>query len=208
MGGGAGFVLLELIARGVTQNMVPMNLDYSAMQLDAMEKRGIFCINCLISDFSRSDLATLDKRISFIMRSVLHYFGKDELIPVLSHIRNQAKTGEVFIHQNACFESAIEAQSINVLYREMDTPKWYPSINELRESMAITSWQAIDICSAPPLKLSSVELGQRYGLNSQTLAKVCSRVMEEFGEINNVFQRGPDGFIAYLHYRICVAKAA
>jgi hypothetical protein len=99
------------------------------------------------------------------MRSVLHYFGKDGLIPVLSHIRNQAKTGEVFIHQTACFESAIEAQCINVLYREMDTPKWYPSINELRESMAITSWQVIDICSAPPLKLWSVELRQRYELD-------------------------------------------
>jgi hypothetical protein len=208
LGGGTGFILLELIERGVTQNMVPVNLDYSAMQLGAMEKKGISCINCLISDFSRSDLATLDKRISFIMRSVLHYFGKDGLIPVLSHIRNQARKGEIFIHQTACFESSIEAQCINVLYREMGTPKWYPTINELHESMATTSWQVIDICPAPPLKLSSVELGVRYGLDSQTLAKVCSRVTEEFGEINNVFQREPDGFVAYLHYRICVAKAS
>ena len=208
LGGGTGFVLLKLIAQGVTRNMVTVNLDYSSIQLSAMEKCGITCINGLISDFSRNDLAALDKRLFFIMRSVLHYFGKEGLITVLRHIRNQARTGEMFIHQTACFESEIEARCINVLYREMYTPKWYPTINELRDRMINTNWQVIDICPAPPLKLSSVELGQRYGLNSQTLAKICGMLMEEFGEIDNVFHLVPDGFVAYLHYRICVAKAA
>ncbi|HUN54330.1 MAG TPA: hypothetical protein VMU29_04160 [Smithella sp.] len=208
LGGGTGFILLELIAQSVTQNMVPVNLDYSATQLDAMEQSGISCINGLISDFSRNDLATFGKRISFIMRSVLHYFGKDGLIPVLSHIRDQARTGELFIHQTACFENAPEAQCLNVLYQEMDTPKWYPTINELRDGMANTNWQVIEICPAPPLKLSSVELGRRYGLKSQSLERICGRIMEEFGEINHVFQQVPGGFVAYLHYRIYVAKAA
>jgi hypothetical protein len=63
--------------------MIPVNLDCSATQLDAMEKSGITCINSMISDFSRNDLTALDKRFFFIMRSVLHYFGEDGLTPVL-----------------------------------------------------------------------------------------------------------------------------
>jgi hypothetical protein len=207
LGGGTGFILRELIAKGITANMIPVNLDCSATQLEANEKSGISCINGFISDFSRDNIA-MDKRIFFIMRSVLHYFGKDGLIPVLRHIRNQTRTGEMFIHQTACFENEAQAQCINFLYEVMDTPKRYPTINELRDSMAITNWQLLDICPAAPLKLSSVELGQRYGLDSQTLANICDKIIMEFGEIDNVFQRVPGGFVAYLHYRICVAQAA
>jgi hypothetical protein len=208
LGGGTGFILRELIAKGAAANIIPVNLDCSATQLDAMEKKDISCINGFISDFSRDDLITTGKRIFFIMRSVLHYFGREGLIPVLSHIRNQAREGEIFIHQTACFESAEDARCINILYREMGTPKWYPTTSELRESMANTNWQVMDICPAPALKLSSVELGQRYGLDLQTRAKICDSMMDEFGERENVFQRVPEGFVAYLHYQICIARAA
>jgi hypothetical protein len=208
LGGGTGFILHELIAKGATANMISINLDCSISQLDAMEKRSVLCINSLISDFSRNDLIVFSKRIFFIMRSVLHYFGREGLVPVLRHIRNQARKGEMFIHQTACFESPVEARCMNILYEEMGTPKWYPSISELCESMAKANWQMIDICAAPPLKLSSVELGQRYGLDGQVMAKICGRVIEEFGEIENVFQRVPEGFVAYLHYRICAVRAA
>jgi len=141
------------------------------------------------------------------MRSVLHYFGKDGLISILRHIRNQARENEIFIHQTACFENAEEARCINFLYREMRTQKWYPTISELHDSMAINDWQMIDTCPAPPLKLTSEALGQRYGLDLQSLEKICGRVKGQFGEMENVFQLTPDGFVAYLHYRICVYKA-
>jgi hypothetical protein len=207
LGGGTGFILRELIARGAIAKMIPVNLDCSATQLDAMGKSGITCINGLISGFSRNDLAAVDKQIFFIMRSVLHYFGQEGLNPVLHHIRSQARTGEMFIHQTACFESAAEAKCINLLYREMGTPKWYPTLSELHDGMVITKWQATDIIPAPSLKLSSVELGQRYGLDLQTMAKIGSRMMEKCGEIENVFHQEQEGFVAYLHYRICVSKA-
>jgi hypothetical protein len=208
LGGGTGFILRELIAKDAIAKMIPVNLDCSATQLDAMEKNGITCINSMISDFSRNDLTALDKQIFFIMRSVLHYFGQDGLTPVLRHIRGQARKGEMFIHQTACFENAGDARCINTLYREMGTPKWYPTSSELRDNMATTKWQVIDMYPAPLLKLSSVELGLRYGLDSQTLTKICNKVMEEFGEIENVFQPELNGFTAYLHYRICIARAA
>jgi hypothetical protein len=65
----------------------------------------------------------------------------------------------------------------------------------------------IDTCPAPPLKLTSEALGQRYWLDLQSLEKNRGRVRGQFGEIDNVFQLTPDGFVDYLHYRICVSKA-
>lgn len=207
LGGGTGFILLELAARGVTANMTPVNLDCSAIQLETMEQNGISRINGLISDFRRNDIAALDKRVFFIMRSVLHYFGRDGLMDTLRHIRHQARRGEMFIHQTACFENEDESRCINFLYQEMGTPKWYPTIDRLRNSMVDSNWRVIDIFPAAPLKLSSAELGQRYGLDSQTLRDIRNRVTKEFGEKKSVFQPGQNGFTAYLHYRICVSEA-
>jgi hypothetical protein len=86
LGGGTGFILNELISRGATKNINLINMDCSSTQLEVMEKKGISCINGFISDFTRNDLPASDKRLFFIMRSVLHYFGKDGLIPILRHI--------------------------------------------------------------------------------------------------------------------------
>jgi len=207
LGGGTGFVLLELIARRITEKIKPVNLDCSATQLEAMEKSGISCINGLISDFSRKDLASTDKKIFFIMRSVLHYFGRDGLAPALHHIRRQARPGEIFIHQSACFENEAAARCINFLYQEMGTPKWYPTAGQLRDSMSDAQWKIIDVYPAPPLKLSSDELGLRYGFDRKAIAAIGNRVMKKFGETEHVFQQTREGFIAHLHYRICVAEA-
>lgn len=208
LGGGTGFILSELITKGLTANMIPINLDCSATQLEAIEKQGITRLQSLITGFSRNDLTAGEKRICFIMRSVLHYFGRDGLLPVLRHIRNQSVTGEILIHQTACFEEAKDAQCLNALYEEMATPKWYPTISELCDNMATANWRIIEISPAPPLKLTSAELGQRYGLDLPDLKNICSRLVDEFGEIKDIFQRTPDGFTAYLHYRIFVARAA
>ncbi|MGB5216753.1 MAG: class I SAM-dependent methyltransferase [Smithella sp.] len=208
LGGGTGFILRELIAKGVTANIFPVNLDCSETQLDAMGKRGIPCINCMISDFSRNDLVfNEEQRVFFIMRSVLHYFGQKDLIDILQHIRNQAQKGEMFIHQSACFENEVEARCLNALYQEMGSPKWYPVIKETRDKMMAANWQVIEECPAPPLQLLSAELGQRYGVTSQVLSEICDRIINEFGEIENIFQCTSDGFVACLNYRIFVARA-
>lgn len=207
LGGGTGFILHQLAAQCEAANILPVNLDYSAVQLHAAKAGNLSCVNRLISDFRRNDLASADQRLFFIMRSVLHYFGKDGLNPVLAHIRKQARAGEIFIHQSACFADIFEAQCINALYRKMGTPKWYPTIGELRESMTLTRWHVLDIIPAPALTLSSDDLGKRYGFDPQALAKICNHIMRDFGETENIFQRTEKGFVAYLHYRIFVAKA-
>lgn len=207
LGGGTGFILKELIAKGATTNILPVNLDCSSTQLDTIGKSGISCIRGLISDFRRSDLVPTGGKVFFMMRSVLHYFGREGQTAILQHIRHQARKGEMFIHQSACFEKELEANCLNALYQEMGTPKWYPVINELRDMMALTNWDVLDIISAPPLTLSAVELGQRYGLEEQALRKIRKKLMEKFGNIENVFHLDRKGFTAYLHYRIYVAKA-
>ena len=208
LGGGTGFILRELITKGVTANIFPVNLDCSETQLDAMEKNDICCINRMISEFCRHDLfANEEKRVFFIMRSVLHYFGQNGLVDILQHIRNQAQKGEIFIHQSACFESEGGSRCLNALYREMKTPKWYPVIKEIRDKMIVANWQVIEECPAPPLKLSSPELGQRYGLDAQSVVEIRNKLLNEFGEIENIFECTSDGFVAYLHYSIFVARA-
>lgn len=208
LGGGTGFILRELIAKGVTANILPVNLDCSETQLDAMGKRDISCINGMISDFRRNDLVdNEEKRVFFMMRSVLHYFGQNGLVDILQHIRNQAQKGEIFIHQSACFESEAAARCLNGLYRAMGTPKWYPVIKETRDKMMAANWQVIEECPAPPLKLLSAELAQRYGVTSQVLSQICGRIIHEFGENENIFHCTRDGFVAYLHYRIFVARS-
>jgi len=207
LGGGTGFVLKELIGKGATTNIIPVNLDCSSTQLDAMGKSGISCIKGLISDFRRSDLVPTEGKVFFMMRSVLHYFGRNGQTAILQHIRKQAREGEMFIHQSACFEKEEEADCLNTLYREMGSPKWYPVIHELRDTMAATNWDVLDMVNAPPLKLSSTELGQRYGLDEQALRKIRIKLLDEFGNIENVFHLDKKNFTAYLHYRIYVAKA-
>lgn len=207
LGGGTGFILQELIVSGLDAQVMPVNLDGSTTQLDAMKKNGIACINRLISDFTRRDLADESKRIFFIMRSVLHYFGRDGLAPVLRHIRRQARAGEIFIHQTACFENETDAQCINFLYQAMHTPKWYPTVGELKERLSEAHWEVIDEHPAPPLKLSSAELGRRYGLNMPMMESISRKLLDQFGNIDHVFQHGENEFVAHLHYRIFVVRA-
>ena len=208
LGGGTGFILRELVEQGITAHRIPVNLDCSETQLEAAGKGGVSCIRGMISDFRRSDLVHNDtKRMFFIMRSVLHYFGREDLSTILQHIRRQARTGEMFVHQSACFENSRDAQCIYRVYLEMASTIWYPVTEDLRDSMTATGWDVMDITPAPPLKLSSAELGQRYGIDEQDLLRIRSRLMDEFGEMGNIFQCTRNGFVAYLQYMIFVGLA-
>ena len=207
LGGGTGFILQRLIAAGLSRHIASVNLDCSASQLEAMKGNRIACVNRYISDFTRRDLADENKHLFFIMRSVLHYFGRDGLTPVLRHIRRQAKAGEVFIHQTACFENETDAQCINFLYQAMHTPKWYPTVGELKERLLEAHWEVIDEHPAPPLKLSSAELGRRYGLNMPMMESISRKLLDQFGNIDHVFQYGENEFVAHLHYRIFAVRA-
>jgi len=84
----------------------------------------------------------------------------------------------------------------------MHTPKWYPTVGELKERLSEAHWEVIDEHPAPPLKLSSAELGRRYGLNMPMLESITRKLLDQFGNIDHVFQHGENEFVAHLHYRI------
>ncbi len=208
LGGGTGFILSQLLARGATDGMALVDMDCSDAQLAATAETKITRVHGSIDSFQRRDLGPEGKQIFFIMRSAFHYFGENGLIPALRHVRSQARDGEIFVHQTACFHDARAAACINSLYQKMGTKKWYPLVGRLSDCMAGTDWRILHTCPAPPLKLTSIDLERRYGLTADMARRIRDELMNEFGEIENIFQPLPDGFVAHLPYNIFATQAS
>ena len=206
-GGGTGFLLSQLRLQGIGDDTALVNVDCSEAQLALSEEKGIPSVCTLIDGFKRGDVTSKDSRVFFMMRSVLHYFGKDGSLPLLCYLRNQAKFGEFFVHQTASFEHEEEAACLNALYRYMRTHKWYPTVSDLRSRMKDAGWCVLDTIPAPSLRLTSDDLGRRYALDASMIARIRDIMASEFGEISGVFRLMPSGFQANLHYRIysCLA---
>ena len=207
LGGGTGFLLSQLAAQGAGATAALVNVDCSEAQLAMAGKAGISAVHASIGEFRRRDVAAENQRLFLLMRSVLHYLGEEGLRPLLRHLRDQAKDGEFFVHQNAAFANPVEATCLNALYQQMRTPKWYTTVDDLKGRLAEAGWRVLDTITAPTLVLTSDDLGLRYALDAADLARIRDRMTNEFGEQNNVFHLTPGGFHADLHYRIftCVA---
>lgn len=207
LGGGTGFLLSHLAAQGLCEGLSFVNLDGSDVQLASAREAGITCVRALVTDFRRSDVGPESRRFFFMMRSVLHYFGEAGLLPVLLHLHSQAKEGEIFVHQTASFEDKKDAACLNALYRHMNSDKWYPTVRELKGSMAKAGWSMTEMSPAPALVLTSDDLARRYALQMDDVMRIRDVMTQEFGGQTNVFRVLPNGFWAKLHYRIytCVA---
>jgi len=105
LGGGTGFLLSELAAHGKAPGVVLANLDCSSAQLATADAAGVFCVRGSVADFTRQAVAPEHRTFLFMMRSVLHYFGRQGLLPALDHLRRQARRHEVFVHQTASFRT-------------------------------------------------------------------------------------------------------
>ena len=207
VGGGTGFLLSQLASQGIGAGATLVDVDCSESQLAQTDTHGILRVCTSITDFRRGDIAAEDKRLFFMMRSVLHYLGETGLSPLLHHLRDQAKEGEFFVHQSASFDNENEAACLNALYRHMHTHKWYPMLNDLESRLADSGWRVTAVTPAPPLLLTSDDLAQRYALDTSDIARIGDMMAREFGETNPVFRLTPSGFHADLHYWIytCVA---
>ena len=194
-------------AQGISTGTKLVVLDCSDAQLAEAHQKGFTCLHGSVSDFTRRDVAPEDKRFLFVMRSVLHYFGRQGLSPVLRHLHSQAKAGELFVHQTACFENGKAAACLNCLYHKMRTNKWYPTVSELRKRMDRAGWRQVDISPAPPLPLTSHDLAGRYRLDGDDVIRIRNEIAEQFGEMDNVFGLEPQGFHASLHYHIFLCAA-
>lgn len=207
LGGGTGFLLSQLRAQGIGADTALVNIDCSDAQLALSNKENISSVCTSVDKFRRSDVASKDGRVLFMMRSVLHYFGEDGLSPLLCYLRSQAKAGEFFVHQTASFDNEEEAVCLNALYRHMRTNKWYPTVKDLQRHMTDSRWRVTDTTPARSLLLTSDELGQRYALNTSDIAYIRDIMAKEFGVMKDVFRLMPSGFQANLHYRIYTCEA-
>ncbi|MBN2207717.1 MAG: class I SAM-dependent methyltransferase [Candidatus Coatesbacteria bacterium] len=209
LGGGTGFLLTELIRQGLVPTTIRLVcLDCSERQLCVAKHGRIRSVCCTLADFRRCNIAQGAERLIFMMRSVLHYFGREGLVQTLRHIRDQANEGELFVHQTASFANKEEADCMNALYQRMRTAKWYPTVEELSGRMAAAGWSLGSISPAPILELTSDDLSKRYGLDGRDIASIREEMSQRFGGMERVFRPVEAGFRAYLPYRIytCVAS--
>lgn len=207
LGGGTGFLLNQLASHRIGADVALVNIDCSEVQLDLIDKNSISSVCTSIEGFKRSAIAVEQKRFFFLMRSVLHYLGKNGVTPLLRHLREQATEGEFFLHQSASFDSEEEAACLNDLYRHMRTHKWYPTVNDLKKRLADSGWCVTATTPAPTLLLTSDDLGRRYVLDTSDLLRIRDTMARSLGETNSVFRITPSGFHANLNYQIytCVA---
>jgi hypothetical protein len=207
LGGGTGFLLAQLAAACPHQQVALRNLDCSAAQLAQPHGAEIVPVHATIADFQRADVTRGDQRLFLLMRSVLHYAGRDGLPALLRHLRAQARPGESFVHQSAAFRAADDATCLNTLYQLMRTNKWYPTVSSLTDELQRAGWQVKRIDPAPTLALHHDELALRYALAPADLAEIRHQMPQGLGHDLPVFHLTADGFRAELHYHIfhCVA---
>ncbi|MCE5325450.1 MAG: class I SAM-dependent methyltransferase [Planctomycetaceae bacterium] len=212
LGGGTGFVLEQALAQRCLDGAALINVDLSPRQLEQSRHRRIVQLYRSADAVTRDDLGAGSGRLMLVMRSLLHYFGRQGLRPFLQHVRSQIRTGEILVHQSACFVAARDAECLNDLYRRMRTEKWYPTLDALREALEQTRWQVLDVQAAPPLPLTGADLARRYQLTAGDVETIGRELTDRFGHMDGVFEPGPtpgnNAFTAYLHYHIftCAAR--
>ena len=185
-----------------------VNVDTSQVQLSETRDQRITYIQTSIDQITRKQLQpNKEDRLMLIARSLLHYFGETGLKPILQHIRRQLKTGEIFIHQSACFQNARDAECLNLLYKLMSTQKWYTTTDKLKSMLTDTGFHVCDIYPTTKLQLDSNDLTERYHLNPQQRTLIQKQIAKQYNQRPQVFTCTPDHFTAWLHYNIFSCKA-
>jgi SAM-dependent methyltransferase len=172
LGGGTGFVLQQILQTGISEKVRLINLDASPAQLAAINHHHIEQLHKSVEDFRRRDLRARGP-VLFVMRSVLHYAGRDGLVPFLRRIRSQMRAGEIFIHQTVCFDSARDAAIANRVYAFTGAGKWLPTTRELRAALDAARLPSRRVARpAPPLPLTAEEVARRYRFDAATTKRV------------------------------------
>lgn len=207
LGGGTGFLLVQIRACGAGKGTALVDLDFSPAQLQVARESGLAVVNGTVDSFRRAEVVPAGARAMYIMRSVLHYAGEAGLAPLLRHVRAQTRPGEYWIHQTACFDADNDADCLNSLYRRMRTGKWYPTAVRLRAPLHDAGWEVVSNAPAPVLQLGSNELALRYGLTAADIESIRREMIRDFGTDQPVFRSDGAGFTADLHYQIFVCRA-
>ncbi|MBF0556666.1 MAG: class I SAM-dependent methyltransferase [Nitrospirae bacterium] len=207
LGGGTGFILKEIAQQLNDPSIRLINIDMSGSQLSESRAGQILTIHCPIEAVKRETLLPQNGTLLFIMRSVLHYFGSGGIGGALSHIRQQMRPGECFIHQTACFETDSHAVLLNELFRITGLNKWFPSVNELNKILSANGFiQTLDK-EVAALPVSSRDFAKRYDIDDKMLMEIGQKIKARYGEIPKVFETCGGEFTFYLHCRIFISEA-
>ncbi len=208
IGGGTGFILSELDRRGLDPSVALVDVDVSHTQIGAIRHSRIRGVPGSVDGFRRERLLPEGGRMLFIMRSVLHYLGPEGLGQALRHVRSQMERGEYFVHQTACFDTPRMAECMNALYAGLGTGKRYPALPDLTAALEAAGFAVCSHRRCPALTLTSEELESRYGVAPATLASIRRELGARFADVPEVFEAGPDRFVACLYYRVFVTRSA
>lgn len=208
LGGGTGFILEELLRRGL-QGVRLVNVEASPKQLAACNDGRIVPLPTSVDRVTRRELQAEDVNVKILLiaRALLHYFGCAGLDPLLRHLRSQLRPGEFFIHQSGAFACQQEADVINHLYARMESGKWFFTVDELKSRLEDAGFIVREILPAPSLGMSSSDLGERYELSPEQIASIGQEIEHLFGRNQDVFARNGGEFIARLHTCIFVCEA-
>jgi len=206
LGGGTGFLLAQLLRRGLlTVRLV--DVDLSEKQLSVCANGGIVKLQSPLNQVTRRQLLAGEERLLLMSRSMLHYFGRDGIDPLLKHLRMQLHPGEFFVHQSACFARQGDADQMNLLYERMETGKWFFTRDELAARLQRAGFAVRAASPAPPLQMSFADLGERYGLGPEEKTAIGREIVEKFGCGQKIFTQEGDEFRATLCYSIFTCEA-
>lgn len=181
IGGGTGFLLNQLINNGIDEikkDIKLINIDMSEIQITNIINKRIIGYESSAINFSRSLLdKNDDKKITFIMRYVLHYFGPNVIKDALTNIRSQMKTGELLIHHTLCTDTEEDGIVINYFYRNFagiynKSHKWIPSFQQIEELLNSSGFIIANVKNADLASYSQDILISRYKITKKDIDEI------------------------------------
>jgi SAM-dependent methyltransferase len=205
IGGGTGLMLrrlYEIASLGLTRLV---NVDASQEQLEACREPNLKKVCGSIMDLDRAQLAE-DGSLTLISRSVLHYFGQEQR-GFLEKLRSLLRTGEVFVHQPACFEGPDRTACMNDLYRIMGLNKTYYELQGLEELHRRAGFEVLRSRLGPPLDMRSEDLAVRYHLDGDQIEEVIATVRGYGLDRDGTYELASGRFRTAFTYRILTLRA-
>ena len=207
LGGGTGFIFEQLIEAGLAETIKLVILDESESQLAMCKNPRITPMKGACQSFRRADIMDETGSMMLICRSVLHYAGIFGQKSWLNHVRSQMKPGEWFVHQAGCSDDIEGALELDVLFELMGVDKWVPHKEALVRLLVQAGFEIKDDFPMPPAEMISGELGVRYGVSPETLARIEADLRRTCANRPDLFKITPAGFIFNFPYRVFLCKA-
>ena len=207
LGGGTGFILEQLVAEGIPEDVRLVNMDESASQLAMCRHPRIKTLAGAIQSFRREEIVKSGERLMVVCRSALHYGGIARQKPWLALVRAQMQAGEWFVHQSGCANDIDGALALDILFEMAGVDKWVPHKAALTRLLQQAKFDIVEDFAMLPLKMPAAVLKMRYQLTPQTLADIEAELRRICARRPDLLAFTPAGFIFNFPYRVFVCQA-